>query len=234
MSQIPDLGTLIPWLLVTLVAITFHEAAHGFVAWKRGDPTAHQLGRVTFNPLKHIDPFGTVILPAMMILTGMPFTFGWAKPVPVMFSRLNNPRWDGVWVSLAGPGINFALGALAILTMVVFQAMGGLSSSWAGFVSDLCLNFLLVNLVLGVFNLLPIPPMDGYRVVSAFLPPALSKKLARIERFGLGLVLLGLFVVPWLLGKVGIAFDPLAVLLRQPVIWLMTHLTDWFGINWVG
>ncbi len=230
MRQSPDPGTLVNWLLASLIAITFHEAAHGWVAWKRGDPTAYQQGRVTFNPLKHIDPFGTVILPAVMILSGMPFTFGWAKPVPVFFERLKNPRWDGVLVALAGPGINLALALAAAALLSLLQKLDILSGAGGAFL----VSFLTINLVLAVFNLLPVPPLDGYRVVSGFLPLRLSKKLARIERYGLGVVLLGLFVTPWLLGLMGVRFDPMAVLLREPVLWLMERFTDWFGIDWVS
>lgn len=220
-----NVGSLLGWVAASLVAITFHEAAHGYVAWKRGDPTAHQLGRVTFNPLKHIDPVGTVALPAFMILSGMPFTFGWAKPVPVKFERLNNPRWDGVLVALAGPGINLVLAVCAVALI----ALLGLSAD--GFGAALLLNFLMVNLVLAVFNLLPLPPLDGYRVLSGFLPESLSKKLARLEGVGLGLVLIGLFVTPWLLGLVGVNFDPLELLLHKPVMWLLSGLLSLFGLN---
>ena len=130
------------WLVPVLVAITFHEAAHGFVAWRLGDDTAKQLGRVTFNPLKHIDPFGTILLPALLIFGGAPLLFGWAKPVPVRFDRLANPRRDMVWVAAAGPVINLAL---AVVSALLIHAVLLLPDSVARWCIENLQNSILIN-----------------------------------------------------------------------------------------
>ena len=155
------------WVLPLVIAITFHEAAHGFVAHYFGDNTAWNLGRVSFNPLKHIDPFGTLILPAMLLLSHSPFLFGYAKPVPVNFRALNRPRIDMVWVALAGPATNILL-ALAAAT--AFHALSLVPANTAQWVADNLKNALVINVVLAVFNMLPIPPLDGGRVAVGLLP----------------------------------------------------------------
>jgi Zn-dependent protease len=146
------------WVLPLLFAITFHEAAHGFVAYRLGDNTAKELGRVSFNPLKHIDPFGTVLLPAVLLLSHSPFLFGYAKPVPVNFRNLNNPRLDMVWVALAGPVTNILL---ALAAAFAFHALPFVPADYAKWVADNLKNTLIINVVLAIFNMLPIPPLDG-------------------------------------------------------------------------
>ena len=181
------------WALPILIAITFHEAAHGFVAARRGDDTALRLGRVTFNPLKHIDPVGTVILPAILILAQSPILFGYAKPVPVRFDRLNNPRRDMVWVAAAGPGMNIAL---AFVCAIILGFVDLLPENIGPWLEANLNNAILINLVLAVFNMLPLPPLDGGRVAVGLLPNALALPLARLERFGLVILLGLLFFLP--------------------------------------
>ena len=186
------------WVLPVLLAITFHEAAHGWVAWRLGDPTAKQLGRVTFNPFRHIDPLGTVIVPGalvlMLVLTGSGFLFGWAKPVPVDFRRLGNPRRDMILVAAAGPGMNFLLAFVALLLAALLPEG---AATWA---TENLENAAIINLVLAVFNMLPVPPLDGGRVAVGLLPRDLAFPLARLEPFGLFIIIGLFFFAPALLG----------------------------------
>lgn len=142
------------WVLPLVIAITFHEAAHGFVAHRLGDDTAWKLGRVSFNPLKHIDPFGTLILPAMLLFAHSPFLFGYAKPVPVNFRNLNNPKLDMVWVALAGPITNILL---ALAAGLAFHALPILPANSAQWVLDNLWNSIRLNAALAIFNMMPIP-----------------------------------------------------------------------------
>ena len=179
------------WVLPLVIAITFHEAAHGFVAHHFGDNTAWELGRVSFNPLKHIDPFGTLILPAMLLLSHSPFLFGYAKPVPVNFRALRNPRIDMVWVALAGPATNIAL---ALVAAVAFHVLAFAPDKAAQWIADNLKNALVINVVLAVFNMLPIPPLDGGRVAVGLLPNALAVPLSRLEPYGM-LILIGFLIL---------------------------------------
>jgi Zn-dependent protease len=199
------------WVLPVIIAITFHEAAHGFVAHALGDNTAYDRGRVSFNPLKHIDPFGTLILPAMLLLAHSPFLFGYAKPVPVNFRALRNPRIDMVWVALAGPGTNIAL---ALVAAAAFHVVGYLPADAAQWVADNLQNALLINVVLAVFNMLPIPPLDGGRVAVGLLPRALAAPLARLEPFGM-LILIGILILLPIVGsQFGLNLDIISTILR--------------------
>jgi Zn-dependent protease len=184
------------WLVPLVIAIVFHEVAHGLVARRLGDNTAEESGRLTLNPLKHVDPFGTVILPLLLAISHAP-VFGWAKPVPVNYRRLRNPRRDMVLVALAGPGMNLLL---ALVGAMVLAATLSLSSDPNGLATTLiagnAINFVLINLFLAVFNLLPIPPFDGGHVVEGLLPPTLARSFGRIGRYSLLVLMILLLVLP--------------------------------------
>jgi Zn-dependent protease len=189
------------WVIPIIIAITFHEAAHGYVALLLGDETAWKLGRVSFNPAKHIDPFGTVLLPGLLLVLHVPFLFGYAKPVPVNFRALRNPRRDMVLVAAAGPGMNIALAFLAALGFHLIGYLPGAAGSWA---AENLKNALIINVVLAVFNLFPLPPLDGGRIAVGVLPVAIASALARLEPYGM-LILIGLiFILPMLGSQLGI------------------------------
>lgn len=215
------------WVLPVLFAITLHEASHGYVAWRLGDDTAYRMGRVTFNPLRHIDPFGTVILPAMLFMTGG-ILFGWAKPVPVNFRRLNRPRRDMVLVAAAGPASNLVLATVSALGFHLIPFASATLGTW---LADALGKSILINLVLAVLNMLPLPPLDGGRVAVGLLPRALAEPLARLERWGLLILIGGLFLLPILGRQIGVDLDLFHWLIWLPVSLLWPIFAALAGIE---
>jgi Zn-dependent protease len=202
------------WVLPVIFAVTFHEAAHGFVARQFGDDTAWREGRVTFNPLKHIDPFGTVVLPALMfVMSSGGFLFGYAKPVPVNFARLNHPQRDTVFVALAGPATNVILAIIAALLLYTVGLVPTRSAAewWLRNLE----NAVTINAVLCVFNMLPLPPLDGGRVAVGILPNFLARPLARLEPYGM-LILMLLFVLSFAAARGGYGINILGWLIGIP------------------
>jgi Zn-dependent protease len=209
-------------IIVPLVlAIVFHEVAHGWVARVLGDPTAHERGRLTLNPLRHVDPVGTLLVPGMLALAHLP-PFGWAKPVPVVAARLRNPRRDMMLVAAAGPGSNFVLagiGAVLLGLLVRGHQGAGELGAVAGFVALNLANFVMFNVFLALFNLLPIPPFDGSHIVEGLLPGPLRRAYGSVRRVGFALVLVVLIVLPQLIK----GFDPVGTLVGPPADWLTGH-----------
>jgi Zn-dependent protease len=222
-----DLYTVSVWVLPVLLAITLHEAAHGYVAWKLGDDTAYRLGRVSANPFRHIDPFGTVLLPGLLILSGSPFLFGYAKPVPVQMRNLRQPRRDSVLVSAAGPAANLLLALASGLLIHMALTLQGDARAWLG---QTLFNSILLNLWLAVFNLLPIPPLDGSRVLLGLLPRPLAEPYARLFRYGL-LLVVGIILIPLLVGQVlGVNLNIIAWMMGPPVQYLLQVLLSISGL----
>jgi Zn-dependent protease len=185
------------WLIPLIVAIVLHEISHGWVANAFGDPTAKRLGRLSPNPIRHVDPIGTVALPLVLVLSGAP-VFGWAKPVPVVAERMRNPRLHMMIVALAGPGMNLLLGLIAAAGLALTIAATGTPSPASLFLIANLENFLVINIFLAVFNLLPMPPFDGGHVVAGLLPRRIEPLWKKLDRFGLLLFVFLLLVLPWL------------------------------------
>ena len=200
------------WAIPVIVAITFHEAAHGFVAHLLGDDTAWRLGRVSFNPAKHIDPFGTILLPGTLLLLRAPFLFGYAKPVPVNFQKLRSPRRDMMLVAAAGPAMNIVLGVLAALG---FHLVGYLPVTAARWLADNLRNALILNVVLAVFNLFPLPPLDGGRILVGILPKAIAAGVAKLEPYGLAILIGLLIILPMLGAQLGVDLSFLSHLIAS-------------------
>ena len=204
-----------------VLAVTLHEAAHGFVALYFGDDTAKNAGRLTLNPLKHVDPFGTIILPLLLIVSNAGFLFGYAKPVPVNFNALRNPRWDMLWVAIAGPVTNIAL---AIVSTLLLVGVDESASSPPQMMQSVILLSVELNVVLAVFNMLPLPPLDGSKVLAAFLPARVMRPYLAFGRYGMALLLLVLIVLPLVGQRTGLRLDIFAVLVQRPANWLVQSL----------
>lgn len=211
-------------LLAAILAITLHEAAHGYAALAMGDDTAKRLGRLSLNPLAHVDQVGTILLPGLLVISQLitighiSFMFGWAKPVPVAAWRFRDPRRQMAVVAAAGPAMNFLLAWLGGLALH-FDIIAGPVA--APLIQQFVYYFILTNLVLGLFNLLPIPPLDGGRIAVGLLPEALAMAWARLERAGIVIVLLVVFLLPRLLAEFGIAWDPVGQGLMRILPWAM-------------
>lgn len=216
------IATVVVFAIPAVLAITLHEAAHGYAALFRGDPTAKEAGRLSLNPFRHIDPLGTILLPGFLIATGAPFLFGWAKPVPVNFARLKNPRRDMVTVAIAGPGTNLFLAIVSALLIHLALLAPDPSRQW--FVSML-IESMKFNVILGLFNMIPLPPMDGGRVAVGLLPLPAARALARLENYGMFLILGAVVILPWLGSYIGADLNILA--------WTLLPLTD-AVVNWIA
>ena len=222
MDITPLIQTILIYALPVLFAITVHEAAHGYAARYYGDHTADRLGRITLNPLKHIDPVGTIVMPLVLyIATSGAFLFGYAKPVPVNFGNLRNPKRDMVWVALAGPASNFFQAVFWKLLLFVLVVSGVQEP----FFVEMAQGGILVNLVMWAFNLFPLPPLDGGRILVGLLPYKQAHQVSRIEPYGffivMALVLAGVVTSIWLLplmqlgnGAINLLMSPLVALLR--------------------
>ena len=216
------------WIIPVLISVTMHEAAHGYAANLLGDNTAKKLGRVTLNPFKHIDRFGTVILPLLLILIKSPFIFGWAKPVPVMFHRLKNPLRDMVIVAIAGPLTNIALAIISASILSLMQNLSLLDNLW---LVRTLINFIFINIILAVFNMIPVPPLDGGRVAVGLLPKYFSYQLAKLERYGLFIIIGGLFLLPLLGKEIGIPLEPIHWFIQYFSNFILTIISFLTGLN---
>ena len=216
------------WVLPVLFAITLHEAAHGWVAWRLGDDTAKRLGRVTFNPLAHIDRVGTILLPALLLFVRAPFLFGWAKPVPVDFSRLRRPRRDMVLVAAAGPGINIVMAVLSAAALHLAFLAPDPAGDW---LQRNLINSLRINVILAVFNMLPLPPLDGGRVLVGLLPANLAWRVAKLERAGMFILIGLIFILPLIGQQIGLRLNVFAWLVGTPALYLMRLIATGVGLG---
>jgi Zn-dependent protease len=223
-----DFELLLAVAIPAIIAITLHEASHGFVAWRLGDPTAYRLGRVTFNPIKHVDLFGTILIPLVMYVSAG-FLFGWAKPVPVNPSLLNQPRRDMVLVAAAGPGINLAIALISgfLLSLYGLPERAG----DADLIHRILRISIYINVILAVFNLIPLPPLDGGRIAVGLLPGTLAYPLQRLEPWGFWILIGVLFILPLLARQLGQDFDPFSSLIRPIIDWVENMVLTASGLG---
>lgn len=221
-----SLSEILIYAIPVILAVTFHEAAHGFVALYFGDTTAKDQGRVTLNPIKHVDVFGTILLPLLLIVSNAGFIFGYAKPVPVNFGALRNPRWDMIWVAAAGPATNMLLAFVSALSLYGVGVLDGENAAVAG---NLLLFSIQLNIVLAIFNMLPLPPLDGSKVIAAFLPQSLMRPYLNFGRYGMTVLLLLLIVLPLVSYRAGIGFDIFGLLVARPAEAVMQALLTVIG-----
>ncbi len=246
----PNIELMAAVILAAIIAITFHEASHGFVAWRLGDSTAYKLGRVTFNPIKHVDVLGTIVLPLLMFISAK-VLFGWAKPVPVNPAQLNNPRRDMVLVAAAGPGINLLLALASGLLLSLYGLPEGIGRDdflpklfWLAqgelearigarldFVQKLLFWSVYINVVLAVFNLIPLPPLDGGRIAVGLLPGALAFPLAKIEPYGIWILLGIIFILPLVTNQLGREINVFSSVIHPVVLWLMEAALSVTGVE---